>query len=76
MRLPGPVGTGLLASCMIFGLYFFPAILVTALNGDTYLNLRPDRIIGVIRACGSGYLASVIAFTVGGGSIERDWLAR
>ena len=66
VRLPGPVGTGLLASCMVFGLYFFPAILVTALNGDTYLNLRPDRVIGVIRACGSGYFASVIAFTVGG----------
>src|SRR5207249_4377958 len=63
---PGPTGMGLLAACILFGLYFFPATLLTSLCAGSYLNLRPDRVIGVIRACGLGYWVSVIAFAVGG----------
>jgi hypothetical protein len=62
----GPVGAAFLLTCILFGLYFFPAVLMTSLIGGSYLNIRPDRIVGVIRACGRGYLASVIAFTIGG----------
>jgi hypothetical protein len=64
--MTGPAGTGLLVACVLFGLFFFPAALLSALTGATYLNLRPDRIIGVIRACGAAYWVSVIAFAVSG----------
>jgi hypothetical protein len=66
VRMTGPAGTGLLVACVLFGLFFFPAALLSALTGATYLNLRPDRIIGVIRACGAAYWVSVIAFAVSG----------
>jgi hypothetical protein len=57
----------LLASCILFGLFFFPAVLMTTLNGDSYLNLRFDRVVSVIRICGAGYWLSFLAFTIGGG---------
>jgi len=66
IHMPGTAGTGLLAACVLFGFYFFPATLLTTLCAGSYLNLRPDRIIGVIRACGLGYWVSVIAFAIGG----------
>ena len=64
--MTGPVGMGLLISCVAFGVYFFPAVLMTALIAGSYLNLRFDRIVGVIRSCGRGYWVSVIAFAFGG----------
>jgi hypothetical protein len=63
-RLSGPAGTGLLVALTLSGLFFFPAVLLTTQTAGTYLNLRPDRVIGVIKACGHGYWVSVLAFGI------------
>jgi hypothetical protein len=62
----GPAGTGFFITCLLFGLYLLPAVLMSSLIAGTYLNLRPDRVIGVIRACGAKYWVSVIGFAIGG----------
>ena len=52
IRQLGPAGDGLVITLILFGLYVFPGALMTTLVAGSYLNLRPDRVIGVIRACG------------------------
>ena len=44
------------------GSLFFPAVLLTAITGTTLTNLRPDRVAGVIFACGGEYVLSVGMF--------------
>jgi hypothetical protein len=36
--------------------WFFPAILLTLRTSGSLANLRPDRVLGVARQCGRGYL--------------------
>jgi hypothetical protein len=48
----------------LFGMILLPALLMTTMTAGTVLNLRPDRLWGVIAACGSGYIAAVIASLV------------
>jgi hypothetical protein len=43
------------------GLLFLPAVLLTMLTSGTVLNVRPDRLIGVIRAAGPNYAVAVVA---------------
>lgn len=64
--MTGPAGAGLLVTCILFGLYFFPAVLMTTLLAGSYLNVRPDRVIGTIRAMGPAYWISVFAFVICG----------
>jgi hypothetical protein len=55
--LPLPIkGVALLP--LALGLFFFPAALLTAVTGSTVLNLRPDRLAGVIRICAGQYMLS------------------
>ena len=42
----------------------FPAVLLTSLTGSTILNLRPDRVMAVIRYSAGSYLISVGLFIV------------
>jgi hypothetical protein len=65
-QISGPVWVAMKITYNDFGVYFFPAVLITTILAGSYLNLRLDRLIGVIRACGAGYWLSVIAFAVGG----------
>ena len=65
-HMTGQVGAAFFVTCLLFCFFFFPALLMTALLGESYLNLRPDRVIGTIRACGASYWIAVIAFAVGG----------
>jgi hypothetical protein len=44
------------------GAFFLPAVLLTTVTGTTLLNLRPDRVLAVIRRCGGDYILSVGAF--------------
>jgi hypothetical protein len=44
------------------GSFFFPAILLTTVTGITPSNLRPDRVLNLIRICGGDYLLSVGIF--------------
>jgi hypothetical protein len=46
------------------GAYPFPAVLLTAVTGSTILNLRPDRVIAVIRLSAGNYLISVFLFVI------------
>ncbi len=50
----------LLLASLAFGLFVLPATLITTTSSGTILNLRPDRIFGVIYACGFAYLVPVV----------------
>lgn len=54
MRLPAMWTLG------VAGIIVLPALLITTLTSGTILNLRPDRVLGVMRACRGGYIAAVI----------------
>lgn len=46
----------------LIGSFFLPAVLLTTVTGTTLHNLRPDRVLAVIRQCGGDYVLSVGAF--------------
>ncbi|MGH7178874.1 MAG: hypothetical protein ACREJC_15975, partial [Tepidisphaeraceae bacterium] len=46
------------------GIFFFPAVVLTLTTSGTGLNLRPDRVLGVIRALGVKYVLLVGVFVV------------
>ena len=46
----------------LFGSFFMPAVLLTLATSGTGENLRPDRILGVISACGTRYFTMVGLF--------------
>jgi hypothetical protein len=64
LRSLGMVGQALLFTLILFGVFFFPAALMTSVIAGSYLNMRPDRIIGVVRGCGPRYMVAVISFAV------------
>jgi hypothetical protein len=43
----------------LIGSFMLPAVLLTTVTGVSLLNLRPDRLISVIRTCGADYILSV-----------------
>lgn len=46
------------------GTLFFPAVLLTTTTSGSLLNLRPDRLIGVMRTCGLHYGMALLTFVV------------
>lgn len=51
----------------VVGTILLPAVLLTTVTSGTFVNLRPDRVLGVIRACGSEYVfAALASFVVAG----------
>jgi hypothetical protein len=65
-------GEGVLWILFLAGAFLFPAVLLTLVAGGTVLNLRPDRVIGVIKAIGLRYgvviglfLAATAAYGLG-----------
>lgn len=50
---------GLALIPFLLGSLFFPAIFLTLTTSGTILNLRPDRVLGVIAHCGFRYFISV-----------------
>jgi hypothetical protein len=58
----GPYATPLMILFEMIGSFFFPAVLLTAVTGTTVLNLRPDRVLAVIRKCGGDYILAVGVF--------------
>src|SRR5690606_21918790 len=79
--LRGPLVIGL----SLAGVVLLPALILTTVTGTTLMNLRPDRVVGVIRACGGDYLVSLIGCVVALGIyflhifgydlLPDDWLA-
>jgi hypothetical protein len=62
--LPSRVaGLGVLP--LALGFLFFPAALLTVTAAGSLLNLRPDRLAGVIRASGGQYVLSLLLWVIG-----------
>ncbi|HZK81270.1 MAG TPA: hypothetical protein VFC46_09395 [Humisphaera sp.] len=58
-----PASTAAVAAAMaIAGTFFMPALLLTFLTSGSPVNLRPDRILGVIHICGARYFFSIAIF--------------
>jgi hypothetical protein len=77
VALPPAVRLALVAVLFVVATAFLPAVLLTTTTSGTFLNLRPDRLIGVIRACGPGYAVAVLVFvlaaaTYGFGMVAAD----
>jgi len=49
-----------LAAGLVWGGVFFPALLLAACGSNSLANLRPDRVLRVIRSCGWAYWRLVI----------------
>lgn len=58
LRLPGSVPTSLAISglLVVAGVVALPGVLLTTNTSGTIMNLRPDRFVGMVRACGSDYI--------------------
>ena len=65
-RLPQTASMSVAIVWAIVGTFFAPALLLTAATSGTYANLRPDRVIGVVRTLGAQYfwllLTTICAF--------------
>jgi hypothetical protein len=57
VALPPPI-KGVAVLPLALGVLFFPAAFLTAVTGTTTLNLRPDRLAGVIRISAGQYMLS------------------
>jgi hypothetical protein len=62
--LPPEVATMVVVPLAIAGTIAFPAALLATMTSGSVLNLRPDRLIGVMRVCGAEYLTSVVLWTI------------
>jgi len=51
-------------ACVAIGAFFFPAVVLTTTSSGSALNLRPDRVVGVILTLGGRYAVAVTAFIV------------
>lgn len=62
VRVPGlqSASVGLMVILAGLGTFFLPAVMLTLICGGTILNLRPDRVLAVIHACGFGYFLAVV----------------
>jgi len=67
MSIKAGHGAALMASLILAGLgtIFFPAVLLTTTTGSTYVNLRPDRVLGLIGTIGARYVFVVVLWVVG-----------
>lgn len=59
--------------CGGLGTFFFPAVLLTLQTSGTILNLRPDRVLAVIAACGRDYFVTLVIWIVAGGLYAMGW---
>jgi hypothetical protein len=55
------------------GTFFFPAVLLTLATSGTSLNLRPDRVMGVIVGCGPSYFFAVVLWVISAGIYMWGW---
>jgi len=62
--MPTEVKVTLFAILSLLGTLAFPAILLTTTTSGSVLNLRPDRVWGVIRACGAAYVFMLVGWLV------------
>lgn len=70
----------LAGAALLLGGYFLPAVALTLVtSGSAIPNLRPDRLLGLIRTCGAGYNLSVFLWYLASGlylyTMFSPWLA-
>lgn len=63
--LPGGVRAILLLTLATGGSVIFPVLLLTTVAGGAYVNLRPDRVLATLWACGMRYWAAVAYWVLG-----------
>jgi hypothetical protein len=63
-HLPPNVLGALTLFLLLAGSIFFPAVFLTLCTSGTIYNLRPDRVLGVIRAGGRHYAVSAVLWLV------------
>jgi hypothetical protein len=56
------------------GTFFFPAVLLTLQTSGTSFNLRPDRVLKVINACGASYFINVVLWVAAVVIYTWGWL--
>lgn len=61
------------AICGGIGTFLFPAVLLTLQTSGSILNLRPDRVLAVIAACGLDYFLTLVIWVVAGGVYAFGW---
>lgn len=64
LPLPYSVKGVLVWVAVAVGTFAYPAVLLTLRTSGTLVNLRPDRVWGVIRACGAKYAIAVAVYVV------------
>lgn len=74
---PGLPRTVILALLGVLATVFLPAVMLTTNTSGSFVNLRPDRLIGVMRTCGANYAVAILAGAVamgayGGGMAMAD----
>jgi hypothetical protein len=65
VRLPAGAEFTVAAILAIVGTIFIPAVLLTTATSGSWVNLRPDRVVAVVRQCGPRYLSPLIAWVLG-----------
>lgn len=65
-RLPVQIVLPVAGAMLLLGTIAFPAAALTTNTSGSLLNLRPDRLFGVMYVCGIEYLAVLLNFIVGG----------
>ncbi len=63
--LPSSVAIPLAGLLGIVGAFFGPAVLLTTATSGNLMNLRPDRIFGIIRVLGAHYFVMLLALWTG-----------
>ena len=53
--------------CAGAGTYLFPVVAMTLITSGTLSNLRPDRLVGTINACGLSYVWATTSWMLAGG---------
>lgn len=59
-----PEGAFFSGTFFMLGTVLFPAVLLTITTSGSIANLRPDRVLGLIRVSGGYYIASVVEWIV------------
>ncbi len=64
----GPLATLAISFSLLgIGTFLFPVVLLTAATSGTYVNFRPDRLLGTIGAIGARYIPLVILWAAAAG---------
>jgi len=64
LHFDDPLRFPLIIVGLCIGTVFFPAICLTATTSGTMINLRPDRVFGVMYTCGGRYIVAMLLWPI------------